>query len=323
MVPGAVVRERYRLERQLGQGGMGFVWSATELTSGRSVAMKFLRSTVNGHIEMRRRLLREARAAGAVNHPNVVEVEEVFELDDGTPVLVMALLHGETLRCRLKREENLSIEACAEVLLPVVSAVGTAHALGVIHRDLKPDNVFLCKEDDHERVKILDFGIAKLPGSDDADEGIITAEGATIGTPCYMSPERAFGEQDIDHRADIWSIGVMLYEALTGGRPVEGINLGQVLTRFTTGCITPIQALVPDLPADLVMLVSRMLARDIAERPADLREVFSVLSKHTSRTSPEFGPPAWMPAPDVEEAAASHRSARDLQNGTKRLPIAS
>jgi eukaryotic-like serine/threonine-protein kinase len=291
--PGATVATRYRLDHCLGEGGMGTVWAATHLVMQRRHALKFVRGSVHGREELRRRFLREARAASAVDHPNVVRVHDVFELEDGTPVMVMDLLEGETLGHKLRREHTIGLEELAGLLVPVLSAVGTAHAMGVIHRDLKPDNIFLeARGDGPPAIRVLDFGIAKLTGAGTiTDSANITDTGALLGTPVYMSPEQGFGERDIDHRTDIWALGVILYEALSGGRPVEGENLGQVLKRLLHDGITPLEVLVPDLPAEVTSLVNRMLCRERSERPADLREVSAVLSAFTTVTAPPFGAP--------------------------------
>jgi serine/threonine-protein kinase len=305
--PGTVIAGRYRLDRLLGEGGMGQVWSATHAVTQRTVALKFLKASSHMQPELRRRFVREARAASAVKHPNVVEIHDFFELDDGTPVMMMDLLQGETFGQRLSREHALSLKDTVDILLPVTSAVGTAHALGIVHRDLKPDNVFLCAGR-HTEIKVLDFGIAKLTGADDtgADAGNLTDTGAVLGTPCYMSPEQSFGERDLDHRSDIWAIGVMLYEALSGTRPVDGDNIGQVIKRLLNEGITPIEVLVPDLPPDVAALVGRMLCRERAGRPEDLREVHDALAPHGSVRVPEFGAAVSVrPISDSHPGAAS------------------
>jgi serine/threonine-protein kinase len=291
--PGALVAGRYRLDRLLGRGGMGQVWAATHDVTHRVAALKLLNGPVHLQAGRRRRFLREARAASAVNHPNVVRVHDFFELEDGTPVMIMDLLEGETLGRRLGREGALTLETAAGILLPVVSAVGTAHARGIIHRDLKPENVFLSTlSSGAPAVHVLDFGIAKLvpfasPGSID-DSDALTGTGGLMGTPCYMSPEQGFGEGTVDHRTDIWSLGIVLYEALAGSRPVDGANVGQVLKRLLSEAITPIEVLVSDLPPEVSELVGRMLQRDPDGRPRDLREVAAILSCHTTATAPPF-----------------------------------
>src|SRR5215472_21591 len=225
VVPDALLSERYRLVRLIGEGGMSQVWEAVQVRTGRPIALKLLRAALNGRAEMRGRLLREARAASRVQHPNVVDLLDVFELPDGTPVLVMVLLRGRTLTYRLA-EGRLSLTEAADLLLPVISAVGTAHARGVIHRDLKPENVFLADElDGRMTVKVLDFGIAKLTCSDEPDARLTTT-GSVLGTPGYMAPEQWVGDRGIDHRADVWSIGSILYEALAGAPALPQEDVG-------------------------------------------------------------------------------------------------
>jgi serine/threonine protein kinase len=292
LAPGTLIAGRYRLERLLGKGGMGQVWAVTHEVTHRSAALKLINGPVHLRADRRRRFLREARAASAVNHPNVVRVHDFFELEDGTPVMIMDLLEGETLGKRLSRDRSITLEDAANVLLPVVSAVGTAHARGIIHRDLKPDNVFLARtEEGVLDVRVLDFGVAKLVsatahGPDDSDA--LTGTGGVLGTPSYMSPEQGFGEGSVDHRADIWSLGVVLYESLAGSRPIDGANVGQVLKRLMSEVITPIEVLLPELPAEVAALVGRMLQRDAADRPLDLREVHAVLGRFASVKAPEF-----------------------------------
>jgi len=271
---------------------MGVVWAATHTITHRAVAMKFLRGPAHARPEMRRRFMREARVASAVKHPSVVEVHDVFELDDETPVMVMDLLRGRTLAERLDVARILSLDETASILLPVVSAVGTAHARGIVHRDLKPENIFLAETDDGRTdIKVLDFGIAKLANFDgDAlMQSQLTGTGSLLGTPCYSSPEQLFGEKEIDHRADIWAVGVVLYECLSGQLPVYGENLGQVLKVMTTGNIVPIEKLVHGLPDEIVLLIGRMLSRPRDERPRDMREVLEVLKRYSSLAVRAFG----------------------------------
>ena len=289
---GALVADRYRLDRLLGEGGMGTVWAATHTVTRRRYALKFLKGPSHLNTELRRRFVREARAASAVEHPNVVQIHDVFEAD-GMPIMVMDLLEGETLGQRLQREQALPLSEVAATLVPVVSAVGSAHALGIVHRDLKPDNIFLARSPDgNQAVRVLDFGVAKLMTGEAHETGAITGTGALIGTPCYMSPEQAFGEKSIDHRSDVWAIGVILYEALTGSRPVEGDNIGQVVKRLMSQAITPIASLSPDLPQDVADFVDRLLSRQREERPADLSHVLDLLERYTEVRAPRFGPPS-------------------------------
>jgi tRNA A-37 threonylcarbamoyl transferase component Bud32 len=281
---GAIVGGRYRLERELGQGGMGVVWEATHVLTRRRVAIKFV---ARAHDELRRRFLREARAASAARHPNVVEVLDVFELDDRTPVMVMEFLSGETLRGLLVRQGKLPLEAAASILLPVAAAVGSAHALGIVHRDLKPENIFVqAGLPPAEGVKVLDFGIAKLTARDSEapQTESLTGTGAALGTRHYMALEQMTAERDIDARADLWALGVILYECLAGFRPVEGANEAQVVKKLMSGGIQRLDGL--DLPADVTDLVMRMLAVERGGRPGDTKEVCSVLARCAGAAPP-------------------------------------
>ena len=288
--PGTVIAGRYRLERELGAGGMGVVWSALDVNGGGYVALKLLRAA-DDDAQSRRRFIREARAATAVRHPHVVTVHDVVLLDDGTPVIVMELLEGEPLSAKLRREKRLSVAELARILLPVVSAVGTAHTLGIVHRDIKPDNIFLSREGDREIVKVVDFGIAKLTIEGDGEKtGGMTTTGTMLGTPLYMSPEQAFGEKDVDYRSDIWSLGILVYKCLAGKVPTYADNVGQILKIILSDKIPPLDEKAPGTPEDIVLLVRKMLQIDRHDRPADLREVQAVLAPYAPTvTVPAFG----------------------------------
>jgi serine/threonine-protein kinase len=260
---------------------MGVVWAARDAKRGEAVALKFVKNMGAGRPDVRRRFLREARAASLLNHPNVVRIQEILELEDGSPVLVMDLLNGRSLGEHLKRVGLIPLPELGAILQPVVDAVGAAHARGIIHRDLKPDNIFLVDTTDGRReVRVLDFGAAKLTAAaGDAavtGGGDLTRTGDMIGTPFYMSPEQAFGD-DIDGRTDVWSLGVILFECLTGRRPFDAENGGQLLKRILSGEIPPLDA---RLPEDVRELVVSMLAKDRNARPADLARVSSVLARH-------------------------------------------
>jgi eukaryotic-like serine/threonine-protein kinase len=299
LIAGSILGTRYRLSHRLGEGGMGQVWSAVHVVTGRRVAVKRL-LLVGGddddeHADgqARARFILEAQTASAVEHPNVVQVLDFVEPANEPPLLVMELLQGETLSAKLEREQALSLEDTVAVLLPVVSAVGTAHALGIIHRDLKPANIFLQQREGQEQVvKVLDFGIAKWVAQQPAGTGLRTQTGSTLGTPCYMAPEQAIGERSIDHTVDVWSIGIILYECLAGARPVEGENAVQMVMRLLNTGIMPIERVVPTLPDEIAKLIGRMLSRDAAGRPTDLREVFDVLRKHSRVSAPAFAGPS-------------------------------
>ncbi len=257
---------------------MGTVWAARHTVTQRPVALKFLRRHGSEHV---RRFLREARIVGALEHPNVVRIYDVLHTDDGSPVMVMDRLFGESLGKKLAREKSISGPELARVVRAVCDVLGTVHARGIVHRDLKPENIFLAEDG----VKVLDFGIAKLTvQSDTAHSGSLTSTGSLMGTPYYMAPEQVFGEKAMDHRADIWALGIILYECLAGHRPIEGENVGQILKGITMGEIAPLARARPDLPAATAALVTRMLARNPDERPS-LEEVVRVFDGGAARIS--------------------------------------
>lgn len=293
LAPGLRVANRYRLDRAIGQGGMGSVWAARHMVTERAVALKFLKQSGESG-ESRLRFLREARAACGVVHPNVVTVLDFLEPDDGAPVMVLELLEGESLASLLARTGRLSVAETADIMASVVSAVGTAHAEGVVHRDLKPDNIFLHRERDGSRVvKVLDFGIAKLTvlDEDTLKSAGLTHTGDILGTPTYMSPEQVFGETDLDHRADIWALGIILYRCLSGVVPTDGSNIGQTFKIIVAGKIRPLSAVSPNTPEPLTRLVDSMLSRERDARPDDLRPVLDELLRHTTREVRRFGAP--------------------------------
>jgi serine/threonine protein kinase len=276
---------------------MGVVWSATNTNTLRRVALKVLKGDGASDLRVRRRFLREARAASAVQHPNVVEILDVVELDDGSPAMVMELLEGESLGHRLRERGRLDLGEAAAVMLPALSAVGAAHALGIVHRDLKPDNIFLARQaDGTPTVKVLDFGIAKVSALDhDAGQTeMVTGTGTILGTPYYMSPEQVFADAVIDYRSDIWAFGVILYQCLTGVRPTQAENVGQIMKIIMTGAIVPIETTQPSLPPELTQLVGRMLSSAREARPQSLKEVCDVLRAHSDVRFPAFGEPVFV-----------------------------
>ncbi len=277
---GDLVGGRYELDRVVGEGGMGVVWAATDRASGERVAIKLLKSPSP---ELCRRLAREARLAAAIGHPNVLEVRSLVPLADGSPALVMDLLEGRSLGAEIvARGGTLDAQTTVELLLPVASAVRAAHAKGVVHRDLKPANVFLARDGASPRpvVMLLDFGLAKLVAVDDEAAEKITRSGAVVGTPHYMAPEQLFGERGVDARADVWSIGAMAYECLTGRKPLDGKSYAQLVRSATKGTIRAVADLAPETPASLAALVGAMLAFDPAERPsiASVHEALDALT---------------------------------------------
>jgi eukaryotic-like serine/threonine-protein kinase len=266
MDPKAGLRiQDYELARLIGSGGMSQVWAARHVPTGRQVALKLLRGGEQLEELSRVRFTREAHATRTIGHPAIVPVEELLA-HHGDPVLVMELLEGETLRARLERERQLSARGTAQLLLPVAEALSLAHAAGIVHRDLKPENVFV-QHGTPETVRLLDFGVARFyeppPGTEGAPT---TALGALVGTLAYMAPEQALHPSDCDARVDVWALGVLLYEALAGCRPIEGTTEPETLKNLLLGAITPLEVLVPELPSELTRLVATMLVRKPEKR---------------------------------------------------------
>jgi serine/threonine-protein kinase len=304
---GDLVGGRYQIQRFLGSGGMGAVYAAVNNKTGRQVAVKILRDAAVTD-ERKRRFLREAKATNAIGDPHVVDVLDVFEDADGSPVMVMELLEGETLRSRLKREEKLPLEAVAEIFVPVCRVLEKAHAIGIVHRDLKPDNIFLAivSPDEPPMPKVLDFGIAKVmdPATLVADthDGQ-TNTGTLLGTPHYMSLEQAMSEKDIDRRADVWAIGVMLFEAITGRRPLVFENLGQMYTQLLQEEVPSIRDHA-ELPEALATVIDRCLVKDRTERLDDIAVVTRALMREDA-TPPDPVPPKRRRWPALAAALAA------------------
>jgi eukaryotic-like serine/threonine-protein kinase len=260
---GQVIDSRYRISGVLGSGGMGTVYAAEHVTIRRPMALKLLHPTLGASADIAARFEREAFAAGRVAHPNCVTVSDFGQLEDGTLYLVMELLDGLSLRALLERQAPLQVERALHITGHILRGLGHAHQLGVIHRDVKPDNVFLVAHgDDPDFAKLLDFGIAKLVGSaqEESGENQATQAGLTIGTPAYLAPEQAAGDA-IDHRADLYSTAVVLFEMLAGHPPFRGPDKLATITHHLTHP-------VPDLPAHCAQL-QPVIERGMAKRRED------------------------------------------------------
>jgi len=261
-----LVSGKYRILDPLGSGGMGAVFSATHVEVGRKVALKFLRSDLTKTPGTVARFRREAAAAGSIGHENILEVFDVGEMSDGTPFIVMELLEGEALARLLNREKKLPAWRACHVAAQMLSALGAAHNRGIVHRDLKPENVFLTtRAGQRDFVKVLDFGISAISNPVEGTPRL-TQTGDVLGTPPYMAPEQARGEPEIDHRADLWAAGVVLFEMLTGQLPFPGQNGLQVISRILTEPVPVPSKHVPDLPPEIDALVRRALDKDKTKR---------------------------------------------------------
>ncbi|HWZ87333.1 MAG TPA: serine/threonine-protein kinase, partial [Polyangiaceae bacterium] len=267
----SVIAGKYRLLGELGSGAMGSVWRAEHLTLRSHVAIKLIHLELVATPDVVPRFLREAQAAALLRSPHVVQILD-HGIDNGTPYIAMELLEGESLAARLDRVGRLGVEETARIVLHLGRAIGRAHDAGIVHRDLKPDNIFLVKNDDEEIAKVLDFGIAKSTAVTLVVAPLTsTRNGAVMGTPHYMSPEQTEGTRDVDHRTDIWAMGVIAYECLVGARPFDRGTLGGLLAAIRNDPL-PVPSTVADVPAGFDRWFARACARELEQRFASARE---------------------------------------------------
>ena len=293
LTPGAELGGRYRLEKVLGRGASGVVFEASHLVIGKKVAVKCLYPQLREHPVQVERFFREARIAATVDHKNLIEVFDGGGLaeDDGeTMFLVMELLHGETLGERLERGP-IDVVQVVQLFSKIIEGVAAMHERGVVHRDLKPDNIFLTRTPGLElgEPKVLDFGISKLkePG-----RGDLTALGTVMGTPFYMAPEQMMNAKDVDVRADVYSLGVMLYESISGELPYEGENVADVFTAAKAATYKSLRELTPLVTPRLSAVVARAMHVERSRRHADIRELGRALTSASARTVEMPGGPA-------------------------------
>jgi serine/threonine-protein kinase len=271
--PGTIIGEKYRLVRVIGTGGMGVVYEARHIELGQRVALKLLQSGDDD--EQLQRFFREARASARLRSEHAAKVVDVGRQKSGAPFMVMELLSGKDLG-EICKARPLPPPLAVSYVLQACEAVAEAHARGIVHRDLKPSNLFLTERADGQPlVKVLDFGIAKMMRAD--SEGKLTGTGAVMGSPQYMSPEQLRSSRDVDHRTDIWSLGVCLYELLSGRAPFEADAVPELYVMVLRDKPAPIQARVPSLAPALAAAIMRCLEKDPAARWATVYELANAL----------------------------------------------
>jgi serine/threonine-protein kinase len=274
---GAVI-SHYRIIEKIGEGAMGQVYLAEDTKLKRRVALKFLPYDLTRNEEARKRFLQEARAASTLDHPHICNIHEIEETPDGRTFICMSYYEGETLKKKIE-SGSLDVEAAVRIVIEICDGLSRAHEAGIVHRDIKPGNIIIT---DRGRTKVLDFGLAKLAGQTQ-----LTRTGTTVGTVLYMSPEQAQGET-VDRRSDIWSVGVVLYEALTGRRPFKGANSSAVIYSILHDKPAPVTRINRDLPKELDGIVARCLRKDPSERyqtAGELREELKRLSDEMASSS--------------------------------------
>jgi len=265
LAPGDLIAQKYRLVRKLGEGAMGIVYEGLHERLKTSVALKFLHKHLAERPGLGARFLQEAQLAASIRNPHVATVWDVDLTADQIPFMVMELLHGETLRALLDRERRLSLPQTVDFSVQILIGLGALHELSIVHRDLKPDNVFATQERDGVVLKLIDFGIAKLR-LPQADGDKLTAAGMILGTPEYMAPEQIVEAASVDQRADIYSVGALIYEMLSGQTVVKPTSLEATLLAVQTGQIRPIGELIPGLPKAFEAMVMRALSLNREQR---------------------------------------------------------
>ncbi len=285
---GVTVDGVYAVKGLIGRGGMAAIYDAEQTLLGRHVALKVMPFERSAAPDAERRFLREARAASILNHPNICQVFDFGSLPDGRPYFTMERLYGETLGERIDREGGLSFFDLIDIMLQVLSGLGAAHKKGIIHRDIKPENVFLVARDGKPSfVKLLDFGVAKAQSPETARSGDdttqLTRTGIVMGTPYYMAPEQALGDRHFDPRVDLWSCGVLMYEAVTGKRPFGATTHQALLQAIISECPRKVSELRPSTPPEIELVIDKALEKDRERRYQSALELIGDLQRVRER----------------------------------------
>ncbi|MGE0791636.1 MAG: serine/threonine-protein kinase [Sandaracinaceae bacterium] len=310
---------RYKFVRRIGTGGMGAVYEGEHLLIGRRVAIKVLHARFAEDPEIVRRFLREARVAATVAHPNIVEVTDMGELDDGAPYMVLEFLEGRDFGHDIREQGPQPPDKLARIMSQACDALTAAHQRDIIHRDLKPENIYLTNlGGDAEFVKLLDFGISKILADGDHR---LTKTGAALGTPYYMSPEQCRGDIDVDARLDIYAMGVVMYQALTGRVPYDHDSYPMLVMQIMQAPVPEVKALRPDVPDELNALVRRMMDKFPEGRPGSCEEVRRLLQPFRTGSSSHVRLSTTHPVPrGVVSPAPTPEPPSSPSQGTLRLP---
>ncbi|HLL24249.1 MAG TPA: serine/threonine-protein kinase, partial [Kofleriaceae bacterium] len=274
-IVGSTLSGRYLVTRKVGQGGMGAVYEATHTIIGKRVAVKVLLEKYAQREAIVKRLKQEAQLASSIGHEHIIDITDFGSTEDGRTFVVMEFLDGESLAECLARETRLPEQRILRISQQAAGALGAAHAKGIVHRDIKPENLFLLRRKEQDFVKVVDFGISKsLRATDEQEEPQrLTQTGMVLGTPLYMSPEQARGDDELDHRVDLYALGVIMYEAATGRVPFSGNNYLSVISQVLNESPQPPRELRPELTDEFEAIVLKAMAKDRKDRYASAEEM--------------------------------------------------
>ncbi len=312
---------RYRIDHLLGVGGMGEVYAGCHVPLQKTVAIKVLRAELAETPDMVERFQREAVAASRIGHENIVQVTDIGQTPDGAPFLVMEYLEGQDLGKRIDSRGRLPVGRACYLCTEILAAIGAAHAAGIIHRDLKPENIFLARQSRCEQVKILDFGISRIAGTGEPVRRL-THTGVVLGTPMYMAPEQASGEVEVTPAADIYAIGAILYEMITGHEPFDGGTYNAVIVKVVMGELVPPRHHVPELDPAVDAIIRTAMALQPAERYPSAAAFAQALAPYVILPQSDQSFPGLSPASPTATTASLRSNPDAAATGRDHRPTA-
>lgn len=313
------VVDKYRIVRLLGRGGMGSVYEGVNTRIQKRVALKFIEPSVAKNPDVAERFHREALAASAIDSRHIVQIFDSGVSEDGSPYIVMEFLPGCDLGKHLSAVGQLELGPALHLGVQILKALQRAHASGIVHRDLKPDNVFLVDREGEEAVvKLLDFGVSKITSREGVPVKTLTQQGTVVGTPYYMSPEQAQADPDVDHRTDIYSVGAILYECLTGRPPHSGRSYEQVIVNICTRAVEDVRERAPEVPESVAKVIARALAKKREERFGSAAELLEALIESAPEDTREKYLAPLMALEEIGLRPASAPSSPERRSGATR-----